>query len=86
MDFLNVLKKNQDILIGTGAGVILAPSIVNTVAGMFQLGTYEGLIVNLGIAAGTLAVVGKSKPQMATAFASVFIAYAVLGLVPQLQP
>jgi len=85
MDFLNVLKRNQDVLIGTGAGVILAPSIVQKLSDMFQLGSYESLIIELGIAAGALAVLGKSKPEMATAFASVFIAYAALDLVPQLQ-
>lgn len=85
MDFMKVLKRNQNIAIGVGAGVVLAPTISQQVSDMFQFGAYEGAIVNLGIAAGTLAAFGKSKPEMATAFASIFLAYGVMALVPQLQ-
>ena len=84
MDFLKVLKTHQDVVVGVGAGVLLAPSISQKVSDMFQLGTYEGLIINAGIAAGTLAAFGKSKPAMATAFASVFLVQAVVGLFPQI--
>lgn len=85
MDFLKPLRTHSDVAIGTIAGVVLAPPILNKVSAMFDLGPYEGLLVSCGVAAGSLLAFGKSKPEMAVAFASVFLAVALASLIPQLQ-
>lgn len=85
MDLLEPLQTHSDIAIGTVAGVILAPPILSKVSSMFDLGQYEGLLISTGVAVGTLAAFGKSKPKMAVAFASVFLAMSLAALIPQLQ-
>ena len=85
MDIFSTLQKNSDIVLGVGAGVVFGPQILSTIGGMFDLGQYETVITSGAVAAGAIAAFGKKKPALAVSFASVFLAYGLLSVFPQLQ-
>jgi len=82
---LDVLKKHSDIAIGAIGGVIAVPYVLPRAAALVDMGQYTGLVWSLGIAAAALAVGGKARPEMAVAFASIFLAQAIAAVFPQVS-
>lgn len=82
-----VLRAESDVVIGAAAGLLAGPFLVSyakqLVGGIG--GTYAGALANVGVGAVALLLVGKARPGMAAAFATVCAVRAIQEVVPALR-
>ena len=81
MKLLDTATKNKGILIGAGAGVLVAPFAdkLPSAVGLSTSTKWVGIGWNL-IAAGLVLAIGGGRPQMAAGAAGVFVGRAAGSL------